>query len=160
MKTHNLTQISLWNDPINRRIYGFSFRNFEDEDGIQDMIFPYPLDRFSISSTPWTRKRVKKGKKSIDSRIVVSRQFDFTQKSKGKFRFTKNIEFIEKRVVSVGSNSPSQSTAEITCRLIETVRLSHIHLIGDGRLMFVHVDCSEKTRRLMHPFDLHPTIGI
>ena len=31
MKTHNLTQSSLWNDPINLRIHGFSFRDFEDQ---------------------------------------------------------------------------------------------------------------------------------
>ena len=31
MKTRNLTQISLQNDPINRRMHGFSFRIDEDE---------------------------------------------------------------------------------------------------------------------------------
>ena len=31
MKTHNLTQISLWNDPINRRMHGFSFQISEYE---------------------------------------------------------------------------------------------------------------------------------
>ena len=31
MKTHNLTQISLRNDPINRRMHGFSFQVSEDE---------------------------------------------------------------------------------------------------------------------------------
>ena len=31
MKTHNLTQINLRNDPINRRMQGFSFRISEDE---------------------------------------------------------------------------------------------------------------------------------
>ena len=36
MKTHNLTQISVRNDPINRRMQGFSFRIFEGESGIQD----------------------------------------------------------------------------------------------------------------------------
>ena len=58
------------------------------------MISPYPLNQFSISNTPRTWKHVKKRKKSIDSRILVSRQFDFTRKSKGKFRLTKNIGFI------------------------------------------------------------------
>ena len=56
---------------------------FEDEDGIQDVISPYSLDQFLSSNTPRTRKGVKKGKKSKDSRIVVSRQFDFTRKSNG-----------------------------------------------------------------------------
>ena len=76
MKTSNLTQISPRNDPINHRIHDFSFREFEDEDGVQDVISPYPLDQFSISNTPWTRKRVKNANKSIDAWIAVSRKFD------------------------------------------------------------------------------------
>ena len=56
---------------------------FKDEDDIQDVISPYSLEQFFISSTPRTWKRVKKANKSMDSRIVVSRQFEFTQKAKG-----------------------------------------------------------------------------
>ena len=83
MKTRNLTQSSTRNDPINHRIHGFSFRDFEDEDDIQDVISPYSLDQFLISNTPRTRNHVKKVKKSKKSQIVVSRQFDFTQKIQG-----------------------------------------------------------------------------
>ena len=97
MKTHYLTQSSLRNDKINRRIHSYSFRDFEDEYGVQDVISPYPLDQFSISSTPRMRKCVEKGKKLIDSRIVVSRQFDFTRKSKGVIYVAKNIGFIEEK---------------------------------------------------------------
>ena len=46
---------------------------FEDEDDIQDVISPYSLDQFLISNAPRMWKRVKNAKKSIDSRIVVSR---------------------------------------------------------------------------------------
>ena len=67
MKTCNLTQIRAQNDPINRWIHGFSFRDFEDEDDIQDVISPYSLDQFLISITPRTQKHVKKAKKSKDS---------------------------------------------------------------------------------------------
>ena len=91
---------------------------------------------------------------------MVSKQFNFTRKSKGSVSVTKNGEFIEKRGVIIGSNGPSRSTAVMTHRLIEMVRLSCIRPIGDGGLMCVHVDRFEKTRRLMHPFDLHPTITI
>ena len=80
MKTRNLTQSRARNDPINRRMHGYSFRNFEDEDGIQDV----------ISNTPRRRKRVKKVKKSKEYKIVVSRQFDFTRKSKGSISVAKN----------------------------------------------------------------------
>ena len=83
MKTHNLTQSHARNDLINRRIHGFSFHDFEDEDGVQDVISPYSLDQILISNTPRTRKRVKKLNKSKDSQIVVSRQFNFARKSKG-----------------------------------------------------------------------------
>ena len=85
MKTCNLTQSCTQNDPINRRIHGFSFRDFEYEDGIQDVISPYSLDQFLISNTPRTQKHVKKVKKSKDSQILVSRQFDFSRKSKAGF---------------------------------------------------------------------------
>ena len=75
MKTRNLTQSRARNDPINCRIHGYSFRDFEDEDDIQDVLSSYYLDQIHISNTPWMEKRVKKLKKSKDSQIVVSRQF-------------------------------------------------------------------------------------
>ena len=48
MKIRNLTQNCARNDPINRRIHGYSFSNFEDEYGVQDVIFPYSLDQILI----------------------------------------------------------------------------------------------------------------
>ena len=59
MKTRNLTQISLRNDPINRRMHGFSFRVFEDEIEVQDVISPLSFNQIPISSTPWMRKCIK-----------------------------------------------------------------------------------------------------
>ena len=82
MKTRNLTQSRARNDPINRQIHGYSFRDFEDEDGIQDVISPYSLDQILISNTPRTWKRVKKLNKSKDSQIVVSRQFNLLKNSR------------------------------------------------------------------------------
>ena len=43
MKTYNLTHISLRNDPISRRMHGFSFRVFEDKIEVQDVISPLSL---------------------------------------------------------------------------------------------------------------------
>ena len=103
MKTRNLTQCRARNDPINHQIHGFSFRDFEDEDGIQDVISPYSLDEFLISNAPWTRKHVKKAKMSNESRIVVSRQFDFIRKSKGKFPLRRTFDCIEELGATVGS---------------------------------------------------------
>ena len=50
MKTRNLTQSSLRNDPINRQMHGFSFRVFEDEIEVQDVISPLSLNqnRFQV----------------------------------------------------------------------------------------------------------------
>ena len=67
MKTCNLTQISPRNDPINRQIHGYSFRDFEDEDGVQDVISPHSFNQFLISNAPWMWKCVKKRKKSIEA---------------------------------------------------------------------------------------------
>ena len=77
MQTHNLTQSSLRNDPINRRMHGFSFRIFEDEVEVQDVISPRSLDQILISSTPWMRKRVKNARKLIGAEIMVYKQFDY-----------------------------------------------------------------------------------
>ena len=110
MKTRNLIQSSLRNNPINCWMHGGSFRNFEDKDGIQAVISPYSLDQFLISSTPRTRKRARKGKKSIDSRIMVSRQFDFTQKSRGSIFVAKNTEFIEEKRHNHRINGPNEAS--------------------------------------------------
>ena len=79
MKTCNLTQSRARNDPINLRIRGYSFRNFGEEDGGQDVISPYSLDQILFSNTPQTRKHVKKLNKSRGYQIVVSRKFDLLE---------------------------------------------------------------------------------
>ena len=138
MKTRNLTQSRLRNDPINRRIHGFSFRDFEDEDGVQDMISPHSFNQFLISNAPRMRKWVKKRKKSMDAWIVVSKEFDFTPKSKGQVRSRRTVLFKEKLGVTVRSNCPSWSTAEMMRRLIKTVRLSCIRSIVWRRDASIH----------------------
>ena len=59
MKSRNLTQISLRNDPINRRMQGFSFRIFEDKSGVQDVISSFSFNKSLISRIQLKRKRVK-----------------------------------------------------------------------------------------------------
>ena len=129
MKTHNLTQSHARNDPINRRIHGFSFRDFKDEDGIQDVISPYSIDQYLISNTLRTRKRVKKVKKSKDYQIVVSRQFDFIQKSKGSYSSRRTFGFIE----AIGRNHRMQLFIAINgqdCASFgESTRLSRVRPI-------------------------------
>ena len=69
--------------------------------GIQAVISPYSLDQFPISNAPRTRKHVQKAKKSKDSQIVVSRQFDFTRKSKGVLPSQRTVLFIRELGVTV-----------------------------------------------------------
>ena len=59
MKSRNLTQSSLRNDPINRRMQGFSFRVSEDESGVQDVISSFSFDQSLISSIQLKQKWVK-----------------------------------------------------------------------------------------------------
>ena len=63
--------------------------------GIQDVISPYSLDQFFDFKCSSNAETVKNVKKSIDSQIVVSRQFDFTKKSKGEFPSQRTFGFIE-----------------------------------------------------------------
>ena len=55
----NLTQISLPNDPINRRMQGYSFQIFEDKDGVQDVNSSFSFNQILILSIHWKRKWVK-----------------------------------------------------------------------------------------------------
>ena len=139
MKTRNLTQSSLRNDPINCPIHSFSFRNFEDEDGIQGVISPHSFNQFSISSTRQTQKRVKKRKKSVDSRIVVSTQFDFTKKSKGVFSVAKNIGFIGEKRRNRWMRWFTAMNGQDCASFDESMRLSRIYSIDCEGLRCVHV---------------------
>ena len=94
MKTRNLTQSSLRNDPINRRIHGFLFRVFEDEIEVQDVISPLSFDQTLISSIPWLRKCIKNTRNQMAHElggwtVQISRKF------KGCSSIAKNIDFIE-----------------------------------------------------------------
>ena len=85
MKTRNLTYSRIRNDPINFRIHGNSFRDFKNEDGIQNVISPNSFDQILIFCTPRMQKWAKKLKKLKDSQIVVSRQFDLLENSRVHF---------------------------------------------------------------------------
>ena len=71
MKTCNLTQSSLRDDPINRQMHDFSFRVFDDEIEVQDVISPFSLDQNLISSTPWMRKCIKNTRNQMALEIGV-----------------------------------------------------------------------------------------
>ena len=139
MKTRNLTQSSLRNDPINRRMHGFSFCIFKDKIEVQDVLSPRSLDQIPISSTPWTQKRVKNARKLIGSRIVVSRQFDYLENSRAVFPFEEHSNLKRNLGVIVDITDISRSMVVMKRLLIETVRLSRIRSIRDGASEFVHI---------------------
>ena len=70
MKTNNLTQISLQNDPINRQMQGFSFRIFEDESGVQDLISSNSLNQSLQLNIQWKRKWVANIEKQTPRDLV------------------------------------------------------------------------------------------
>ena len=59
MKSRNLTQSSLRNDPINLRMQGYSFQIFKDKDGVQDVNSSFSFNQILILSIQMTRKWVK-----------------------------------------------------------------------------------------------------
>ena len=97
MKTRNLTQSSLRNDPINRWMHGFSFHIFEDKIEVQDVISPRSLDQIQISSIPWMRKRVKKMKKSNDTRIGCLDNLNFL-KIQGRNFHSRRIVYLKGKI--------------------------------------------------------------
>ena len=96
MKTHNLTQSSLRNDRINRRMHGFSFRVSEDEIEVQDVISPRSLDKILISSIPWTRKRVKNMNKSNGTQIGCLESSNFSKIQGQSFPSRRTMHLYEK----------------------------------------------------------------
>ena len=139
MKTWNLTQSSLRNDPINCRMHGFSFHVFEDKIEVEDVISPRSFVQILISSTPWTQKWVKNGKKSNGTQIVVSRQFDYLENSRAVFSIEEQVYFKRKLGVTIDLTDSSQSTVTMRRLLIESSRLSLEHLIDDEGLRWVHI---------------------
>ena len=127
---------------------------------IQNVISPYSLDQFLISSTPWTRKRVKRGNKSNDSQIVVSRQFNFTRKSKGKFPSRRAFGFYRR----IGRNHRINGLIAINrwgdTSFGESVRLSRERPITNRASRCVHVARVKRFVDSSHPLDLHLTISI
>ena len=101
-------------------MHSFSFRIFEDEIEVQDVISPRSLDQIPISSTPWTRKRVKNAKKSNDTQIVMSRQFDYLENSRAVFSVEEQVNLKEILGVTVDLMDSSQSTVTMRRLLIES----------------------------------------
>ena len=118
MKTNNLTQISLWNDPINRRMQGFSFRIFEDESGVQDLISSNSFDQTMNLNIQWKRKWVASTlKEMVHEMVEYTRRI--WRKSTGKF-FRGEELYLKRRkwILAVGWSNWSWSTVVIARPLV------------------------------------------
>ena len=97
MKTRNLTQSSLLNDPINCWMHGFSFRLFEDEIEVRDVISPLSLSQsnldFKHSLDAETSQEYEEIKLALE---LVSGQFEFLKNSRVNLSVTKNTLFKDK----------------------------------------------------------------
>ena len=141
MKTRNLIQISLRNDPINRRMHGFSFWVFEEKScssrcdffflSRSNFDFKHSMDaemhqEHKETNGTWNDGLNKSNFSNFQGRHFPSRRTVFKERFLG---------------VTVGWRDASRSTTQMMRRLIETTRLSCSHLIGNGGFRCIHVDC-------------------
>ena len=117
-------------------MHGFSFRVFEDEVEVQDVISPRSLDQILISNAPRMRKCIKKRFKPMDAWIVVSKQFNFTQKSKGVFVHEEQFYLKRKRGITVRSTVDSRSMVTMERLLVN--RCFYLMIVDEGsRCIFI-----------------------
>ena len=107
--------------------------------GVQEANSPYSIDEISLSTTLWTQKCVYNQLKAINSRMVVSRQFDYSKSSKKALQCRRRSQFIANLGVSVRSGVSSSINSSDETRGCESLQLSHGHWIGDGPSRFRHV---------------------
>ena len=149
MKTRNLTQSSLRNDLINRRMHGFSFWVFENEIEVQDVISPLSFDQSLISSSLWMWKCIKNTRNQMAHEMGV-----WTVRISWNFKgpFFRHEELNLKRKflgVTVGWRGASRSAVAMKRLLIESSWLSPIRPISDEGPRWVHVSLFETSRRLI-----------
>ena len=97
MKTRNITQSSLRNDPINRRMHGFSFRIFDDEIEVQDVISPLSLNQNPISSAPRMPKCIKNTMKSNGTRNWCLNSLNFS-KFQGQIFPSRRTSYLKEKI--------------------------------------------------------------
>ena len=121
MKSRNLTQISLQNDPINRRMQGFSFRIDEDKN------WSSRCDFFLLLQSKFDFKHSIESEMSQEHYETSSTQIEALHKE----NLMKNCEylFLSRRTVFIKTEinlsrpmkCPLRLTVAITRRLIETL---------------------------------------
>ena len=91
---------------------------------------------------------------------MVSKQFDFIQKSKGVFPFRRTILFKEKKRCNRPMNGLIMINSRDETLFGELVHLNDDRPISDERLRGVHISRVKRCVALIHPLDFHPTITI
>ena len=89
----------------------------------------------------------KKWLKARDSRILVSRQFDYSKNPKIIYKVEEHLNLYGKLGVTIGSSFNSSINGFDETQRCESLRLSHGRWIGDGPLRSCHVGCEEKTHQ-------------
>ena len=86
-----------------------------------------------------------------------SKQFDFTQKSKGKVSVAKNNEFIEENMRNHRMRRFIAINGQDCASFDESSQLSRVRSIADEALGCCHVVCFEEMCCLIYLSDLNPT---
>ena len=139
MKTRNLTQISLRNDPINRRMHGFSFRVSEDEVWssrwefsflfrlnykFKDLMGAEMSQEYRETNGAWNGGVNKENLAKFHGHLLPPRRTTFKEVRKG---------------VAVDLRGSSRSTIAMRRPLGESMLLNGIRPIADGESRFIHV---------------------
>ena len=144
MKTHNLTQDSDRNDPINRRIQGFSFRDFENDHRCSRGEFSL-FDRGNLTFNH-----------SVDAEMCLEvfenkifkdwkQEFNCLKSSKNALQCRITSQFIVTLGVIVRWCVWSLINGSDEMHQCESLRLSHGCWIGDGPPRFHHIAREEET---------------
>ena len=114
MKTRSLTQISLQNDPINRRMHVFRSEFLKTKIEVQDVISSFSLDQSLISSIQWMRKYIKNTRKQTAHEMMVYTN-QIWRKSTGD-SFRREEQFLKKDFKAQSSDLMDSSRSTVAMR--------------------------------------------
>ena len=106
--------------------------------GIQEAIAPYSLRKILLSNTSWTQKLIKQMRKARDSRIKMSKQFDYLKYPRMLYIVKEHAYLYTKLGVTVGFGSLSSINNSHETLGCESLLLSRVRLIEDGTLRLCH----------------------
>ena len=117
--------------------------------GIQELISPYSLNKILLSNTLWTQKLTQKRLGARDSRILVSRQFNYLTNPRMIYNVEEHLNLYGKLGVTVGSAFQSSINGSDEKLGFESLLLSRVCWIADGSSRSHHVIREEVTREML-----------